>query len=466
MGEKHRAAVGKAGRRGGSGMTVLDRPISVSDGVSRDALWRTVFLLAAAAALGGVLGAITGNKQLFLYKEVLGLSAGGVGTLLLLINLPAYLQPFMGGLSDLFPLFGWHRRSYFALAAVVQSLGYFGLMTLHHYHYAAIVCLLIVAGTGLALSGVLVNAAMVSVGNKTNTFGPLQTLYQFTPLVLALVYTAKLDGQVTEHWGYPHTFMVAGLVSLAFAPLALLIEDRRVSAGRTTPDEIAAQRAAKDRERAQTAAALREAARTPGLWAIVAFLFYLNVTPLLMTASVYYETDVLKLSKGFIGRLDSWTAAGAITGLLMFGIFSRRLPMRALVWGAIITDCAIYLVMMTMHDALSVHIAQFLWSFLSLLMTVCLNMLAARACPPKVEGTVYGLMQAAIALSLVLCDKFGSTLYDYFGPANHHSITHGWFYALWFGFGFTLLAVFFVPFLPAWAREGTSPRLVPRRPSP
>ena len=39
-------------------------------------------------------------------------------------------------------------------------------------------------------------------------------------------------------------------------------------------------------------------------------------------------------------------------------------------------------------------------------------------------------------------------------------------FRLWFGFGFTLLAVFFVPFLPAWTREGTSPRLVPRRPSP
>lgn len=437
-------------------MTVSEKPLSVSDGVSREALWRTVFLLAAAAALGGVLGAITGNKQLFLYKEVLGLSAGAVGTLALIINIPAYLQPFMGGVSDLFPLFGWHRRSYFILAAGVQSLGYFGLMTLHQYHYATIACLLIVAGTGGAMAGVLINAAMVSVGNRTNTFGPLQTVYQFTPLVLALVYTGKLDGQVTQHWGYPHTFFVAGLVSLAFAPLALLIDDRRVSAGRATPEETAARKAAKERQRAQTAEALTEAARTPGIWAITAFLFYLNVTPLLLTASVYYETDVLKLSKGFIGRLDSWMAAGSLVGLLAFGAVSRRLPIRALVWGAIVSDCAIYLVAMTMHDALSVHIAQFLWSFMAIFLMVCLNTLAARACPPKIEGTVYGLMQAAMALSLVLCDKFGSTLYDYFGPANHHSITHGWFCALWFGFGFTVLAVFFVPFLPAWTKENTS----------
>jgi Na+/melibiose symporter-like transporter len=437
-------------------MTVLEKPLAVTDEVSRDALWRTVFLIAATAALGGVLGAVTYNKQLFLYKEVLGLSASAVGTLALIINLPAYLQPFMGGVSDLYPLFGWHRRTYFALAAVVQSLGYFGLMTLHHYHYAAIVCLLIVAGSGGALAGVLINAAMVSVGNRTNTFGPLQTLYQFTPLVLALVYTGKLDGQVTATWSYHHAFLTAGLVSLAFAPLAFLIEDRRVVSGRATPEELGARKDAKDRERAQTAVALREAARTPGIWAVTAFFFYLNVTPLLLTASVYYETDVLKLSKDFIGRLDSWTAAGSIAGLLAFGALSRKLPIRAIVWGAIISDCAIYLIAMTMHDAPSVHIAQFLWSFMAIFLLVCLNTLAARACPPKIEGTVYGLMQAAMALSLVLCDKFGSTLYDFFGPANHHSITHGWFCALWFGFGFTVLAVFFVPFLPAWAKEGHS----------
>ena len=70
--------------------------------------------------------------------------------------------------------------------------------------------------------------------------------------------------------------------------------------------------------------------------------------------------------------------------------------------------------------------------------------------------TVYGLMQAALALSLQLCDKFGSALYDFWGPSHGHSVAHGWFSALWFGFGFTLLAVFFVPFLPAWARGADS----------
>ncbi len=434
-------------------MTVVERPLSVQGTISRDALWRTVFLIAATAALGGVLGAITGNKLTFLYKDVLGLSASGVGTLLLIINIPAYLQPFMGGLSDLYPLFGWHRRTYFVLASVVMALGYAGLMSLHHYHYAALVCLLLVAGSGGAMTGVLINAVMVSVGNRTGTFGPLQSLSQFVPLALSIAYTGDLDGYVTQNWTYPHTFGVAALLSLAFVPLALLLDDRRAAGGRATAEEAAARLAAKNAEREGTRAALRDAARTPGLWVITAFLFYLYVTPLLMTASTYYQTDVLHLSKDFIGKLDKWGAAGSLAGLLAFGAVSRKLPVRTLVWGAVVSDCAVYLCMMTMHNAPSVRYAVFGSSFMALFLAVCLNTLAARACPPKIEGTVYGLMQAALALSLVLCDKFGSTLYDYFGPANGHSITHGWFCALGFGLGFTALAAFFIPFLPAWIKS-------------
>ncbi len=434
-------------------MTVLERQPGIEEGASSDVLWRTAFLLAATAALGGVLGAITANKQLFLYKDVLGLSASAVGTLSLIINIPAYLQPFLGGLSDLHPFFGWHRRTYFALAAGVQAAGYAGLMSLHQYHYAALACLLIVAGSGSALAGVLINAVMVSVGNRTGRFGQLQTLSLFVPLVFSLAYTGDLDGYVTQNWTYLHTFGVAALLSLAFAPLALLMEDRRVQAGRAAPGEMQARQAAKDAERLRTAEALRDAARTPGIWVMAAFLFYLNVTPLLLTASTFYETDVLHLSKNFIGKLDKWSAAGSLAGLVAFGAVSRKLPVRALVWGAVVSDCAIYLIAMTMHNAPSVRMAQMLWSFMAIFLSVCLNTLAARACPPHIEGTVYGLMQAVMALSLVLCDKFGSALYDYFGPSHGHSITHGWFCALWFGFGFTLLAVFFLPFLPAWTKE-------------
>ena len=217
---------------------MIESAPSLTGSIPRDALWRTALLIAAAAALGGVLSAVTANKQLFLYKDTLHLSASGVGTLLLLINLPAYLQPFMGGLSDLYPLGGWHRRSYFALAAVVQAAGYAGLMTLHQYHYAALACLLIVAGTGGALAGVLINAVMVW-GRQPD--GDVRRFADPVPVHAAhpqpCTYTANLDGEVTASWSYHHTFLVAALLSLAFLPLTFLQEDRRAAVRQRMPAE-------------------------------------------------------------------------------------------------------------------------------------------------------------------------------------------------------------------------------------
>ncbi|HLV80702.1 MAG TPA: hypothetical protein VKT32_10485, partial [Chthonomonadaceae bacterium] len=73
-----------------------------------------------------------------------------------------------------------------------------------------------------------------------------------------------------------------------------------------------------------------------------------------------------------------------------------------------------------------------------------------------IEGTVYGLVLAAISLGGTLSEKIGGTLYDYFGPMNHvhhYSITHGWVWAVWIGLIFTLIAVVFIPFLPAWTKS-------------
>ena len=53
-----------------------------------------------------------------------------------------------------------------------------------------------------------------------------------------------------------------------------------------------------------------------------------------------------------------------------------------------------------------------------------------------IEGAVYGLVMAAIALGSGLTNQFGSWLYDFFGPTNqahHYSVVHGWDWSLYIG---------------------------------
>lgn len=134
-------------------------------------VWRIALLLILSAVIGTLIGSITGEKTSFLLKDRLGLSAGQQATIGILLGFPAYLQPFIGAWADLRPLWGWHRRSYYALACIVEIVGFGALASLHQYTYAPVVALLLVKVAGAVVLGVMVNAVMVAVGNRTGSIG-------------------------------------------------------------------------------------------------------------------------------------------------------------------------------------------------------------------------------------------------------------------------------------------------------
>ncbi len=420
-------------------------------------LYRIVALAVGIATLGAFLAAFTAEKLTFLYKEQLHLSPGGVGTLGILVGIPSYLQPLMGAFSDLNPLAGYHRRSYFVLGGILGALGFLLLALQPHYSYAAVVALVLIGSAGAILVTVMLNAVLVVVGNATGTFGQLQTLLYLVSYGWALAYTANLRGYVTQHWSYERAFEAAAATLLAMTLLVFLIpETRRAGREQTTtdPKEAARRKAARDTERRQTMATLRDAAKSPGLWVLVAFIFYLIVTPGTNTAQIYYEKDALLLSKQFIGSLFKWTSAGVLAALFLYGTTVKWMSARTLVWGAWLMDCAAYLLLLNIHNGLTAEIFSLLVALTGTIYGLCLYTLAGRACPVGAEGVIYGLVLSAIALGGTLGDKLGGNLYDMFGPANHHSVTHGWTTMLWFGFGFTVIAAGFIPFLPAWAKSG------------
>jgi MFS family permease len=417
------------------------------------AFWRIAAFLAVSVIIGSFIGALTGEKTTFLFKDVMHLTPGDIGTLGIITGIPAYIQPFMGAGADLFPLFGSHRRSYFLLGTLVLAASNWGLACLHQYSYVAVVCLLLLTGSGGTLAGVMVNAVMVAIGNRTGRFSQLQSLLVFIPSVLSIVGLAHLSGYVTQHWSYHRAYGDAALLILLSAPLVLLLDERRAT---IRTGEAEARRQAAREERAHSAAALRGAVRSPGLWAVVGFVFYLIVTPGTGNAQIYYMTDVLHLSKQFIGSLGAFGATGSILAMILFAAGARRMPVWVLVWGAWLMDCCLYPTSLILHDPTSAKALYFLQAFVGVLYGLCLNTLAARACPPGVEGAVYGLVLSAIAFAGVLSNWIGGKAYDFLGPLNsahHWTYTHSWVYSQWFGLAFTLVGFVFIPFLPAWARS-------------
>ena len=433
----------------------LDRDLAAPSN-ERRAVLRLALLMAGTVAVGTLVGMFSGEKLSFLYKDQLHLTAGGMASLAILLLIPNYLRPLIGAGSDFFPLLGYHRRSYYALAALLGALGFLGLSLLPRYAYLNTALLVMVTVAGGVMLMIMADAVMVTVGNKTGTVGQIQSVQQFTPYLLSLLFAARLGGYVTQHWSYAHCFRAAALTALFALPLTFLIDEKRSSAGqhaRETPEEQAARLEAKRAERAQTATALRQAARTPGLWTVVAYVFYLIFTPGTGTAQFYYSVDALHFSKQFLGNLGQYGSAGVMLGILFFAAVSRRLPIVAVTWGAWALDCSAYLINFGLHDPLSAKIVSFVGAFSGIMYTLCLFTLAARACPPHIEGTIYGLVMSAIGLAGALGDKVGGDLYDLYGPHSGHSTAYGWFALNWWGLALTVPAALLILLLPAWAKS-------------
>ena len=416
----------------------------------RSAGWTPVtqfaILLAVSAIVGTVIGAVTGEKTTFLFKEQLHLSASQLAAFGIILGIPSYIQPFAGAWTDIFPLFGYHRRSYFLLGTLGKVVAYIGLALMHAYHVWSVIFLLLLSGCFAIFSAVVTNAVMVAIGNRTGNFGRFQSLIVFVPYVLSLTYTSHLGGYIAQHWSYAHTYGVAAALALLLLPLVYLMEDKRAvnSAAEQSPEQRDEER---EKEREANRAKLREAAKSPGLWVTVAYVFYLIITP--GPNSTYYFTDGLHLSKQFIGDNGRWTAAGALVGMGLFALASRRMPVISLVIGAWLMDCAGYPFGLLMRGPNSVHWMTLISATSGIVYGLCLNTIAARACPPGIEGTVYGLVMAAIALAGNLCGLLGNWIYDFYGPAHHHSVTYGWNASLIFGLLFTVPAGLLIPFLPA-----------------
>jgi MFS family permease len=109
---------------------VAERDLTVDQNGARSRLERHPFLRVAllvglSVLLGAISSAIRGEKTQFLLKEELHLTATGTATLGLLLGIPAYLQPFVGAWTDLFPLLGLRRRSYYLLGLLIAAASTF-----------------------------------------------------------------------------------------------------------------------------------------------------------------------------------------------------------------------------------------------------------------------------------------------------------------------------------------------------
>jgi predicted MFS family arabinose efflux permease len=359
------------------------------------------------------------NQSITIVLKDRGLSAGQVADFFLITIIPWLIKPVYGLLSDFVPLFGRRRQSYFLLSCSVaaaaglllawgdpisrgdvQTLDIFGV---GQFTLVAGVALFTVMALGLAFTDVLTDAMMVETGRPRGLTGAFQAV-QWACITMATVAVGELGGYLAES----RSLRLAFFLAACFPIISLSMGAAIVREPATRFDRAAV---------TQTWSAIRAALGRRDIWLVAGLIFFFWFSPSFGPAFLYYQTDTLKFSQQFIGRLAALGALSGVVGAIVYAPLSRRLPLKRAINLVIALGVAATLAYLLYRDAVSAVIITVVFGCISMIMQLAFLDLAAKACPPRVEATFFALLMSVFNLGVQLAENVGARLYDRLGYA-------------------------------------------------
>ena len=356
------------------------------------------------------------NQAITIVLKDRGLTAGQAADFFLIATVPWFIKPAYGLLSDFVPLFGRRRQSYFfltsALAGVAGlllawgdsiatgSIGSFDVLGLT-FTLVQGVGLFTIMALGLAFTDVLTDAMMVESGRPLNLTGSFQSV-QWACITLASVLVGEIGGRLAETQSLRTAFVLA-------ACFPLLSLSMGVSFIRETPAR--ANKAAF----LETWRAIRVALRSRDVWIVAGFIFFFWFSPSFGPAFLYYQTDTLKFSQQFIGRLAALGSVAGVVGAVLYAPLSRRVPLKHIMHLSIALGVVSTLGYLVYRDATSALIITIVFGALSMIINLAFLDLAAKTCPPRVEATFFAALMSVYNTGAQLAENVGARLYDVVG---------------------------------------------------
>ena len=336
----------------------------------------------------------------YLLKEQLQLSAADAGGFWAIVGLGWTLKPLYGFLSDSVPFAGYRRKSYLILMALIGAFCW-SVLTFFPFSYTTLLCALTLCAASLAFTDVMTDALMVETGRPLRLTGSFQAI-QWGSLSFALILAQFFGGYLATYAAVQSVFLLAAGFPLVLVIVTLsLVREPPI-----TGPQIAF---------ADTLAALRHTTRTPMLWTSVVFLFLWNFSPSFGTPLLYYETDVLKFSKVFIGALGAITQVGSVLGAVLFLLYGRAIPLRRLLSVAVVLGVFSTLSFLGLVGPRSAVGLFFFSGMINQITHLAVLDLAARTCPVRAAGTVFALLMSTLNLGTSSGRIFGGWLYEFAG---------------------------------------------------
>lgn len=352
----------------------------------------------------------------FFLKDELHLGPAEIASLTAIFTAPWIIKPVYGILSDSLPLFGYRRRSYLLGAGVLGAIGWFALATGSH-SVTSVTIAALATSASVAISDVIADSLVVErVRDKPAAMsGALQALC-WSSSALGGLLSAYLSGSLLEVFTARQIFAGTAMLPLLTATLTVLVAEEPVSLSGVK----------------EFAGILR--ARSIALWAALSnrsvflptlFVFLWQATPNPDSAMFFFNTSVLGFGPEFLGRVRLAAAGASLLGLWAYQRVFRHMEIKTIFIGATLAGLPLALTQLVLVTRLNVPlgISDKLFALADTAVLAALGqiafmptlVLAARLCPPGVEGTLFAALMSVYNGSGATSNELGSLLTDKLG---------------------------------------------------
>ena len=361
-------------------------------------------------------------------KQVYAWTPVQITAFLTVLNLPWFLKPFYGMVSDFVPLLGYRRKSWLLLANALAVFGYVAILGVAAP--GALIFWLLIAVYGMAIASTLCGALLVEKGQKLGSSTAFVN-QQWLWFNVATIGTSILGGVLIENSAPLGALQWAAAIA-AIAPVTVMFACVFVVDEEKSTISVAGLKA--------SARGLFETLGRRKLWVIALFLLFYYFSPGVDTPLYFYMTDHLKFSQAYIGVLNAITAAGGIAAALFYSRYLQHMSAKALLNLSILVGVLGTLAYLFMWDPTTAAIAHFLYGAASMITLVATLGMAADHCPAGSEGFAFAALVSVTNIASSLADNVGSYLYE-------HVFHDGLYPLILVAAAFTAVNFVLVPFL-------------------
>lgn len=264
----------------------------------------------------------------FLLKDVLKMTAEQAAYFGAITIIGWAIKPLWGVISDAFPLFGFHRKSYLLVTTIGAAAVWTALGFINHYSVGSLLVLFSLSSIFYSFMDVLCDALMVETGQPYHLTGRFQSI-QWTAVYVASIITGLAGGYVAEHWKPDSVFILnAAFPLLILAVVLLFIHEKRTTPALGDSDTPFVKGDGEREETRKRLAIVKKKFTEKQTWLLAFFIFFVAFSPSFGAPFFYYSVDTLQFTPLFLGAVGSIAAAAAALGAILFGKFSVRFATR------------------------------------------------------------------------------------------------------------------------------------------